>query len=528
MLCAALITGSGIMTISSAEGNELPIVEIPSKTDISGIRATIPYISYTYTGSEITPEPTLKVDGKKLVKGTDYDVSYSNNIEVGSLTATVTLTGKGNYKGTTSRQFTIKQNDISDNRATIPYLNYTYKGTEITPEPTLKINGRKLVKGTDYDVSYSNNIECGSLTATVTLTGKGNYKGTTSRQFNINPKDISSTRATIPYISYTYKGTEIKPTPTLKINGVKLVKGTDYTVSYSNNLNCGELTATVTLKGKGNYKGTTSRQFTIKQNDISDNRATIPSLNYYYKGSPVKPTPTLKINGIKLVAGTDYTVSYKNNSKIGTATVTLTGKGNFKGTTSREFNIKKLSQGWHEVSGKIYYFGADGMVVKTGSPDGYTITSTGAMTEKSAKLKAEVDKLIASWTSSSTTAEDNLHNCFIKCSTVSTYERTYDFEEVDGWQVDYAYYIITNRKGNCYKFAAEFCYLARALGFDAKCIVARCAKKGGGTTPHCWVEINQGGTTYVYDPDMYNATKNHSYYKFTYSTSPMAYYKDMK
>ena len=132
MLCAALITGSGIMTISSAEGNELPIVEIPSKTDISGIRATIPYISYTYTGSEITPEPTLKVDGKKLVKGTDYDVSYSNNIEVGSLTATVTLTGKGNYKGTTSRQFTIKQNDISDNRATIPYLNYTYKGTVVS------------------------------------------------------------------------------------------------------------------------------------------------------------------------------------------------------------------------------------------------------------------------------------------------------------------------------------------------------------------------------------------------------------
>ena len=417
---------------------------------------------------------------------------------------------------------------ISGLRATIPYLNYTYTGSEICPVPTLKVDGRKLVAGTDYDVSYSNNIKVGTLTATVTLTGKGNYTGTTERQFTIKQNDISDNRATIPYLSYTYKGTAIKPEPTLKISGRKLVKGTDYTVSYKNNINCGELTATVTLTGKGNYKGTTTRQFNIRQNDISDNRATIPSLNYDYKGSAVKPTPTLKINGIKLTAGTDYTVSYSGNKKPGTGTVTLTGKGNFKGQTSRTFNINKLSQGWHTVSGKIYYFGSDGLIVKTGSPDGYTITSTGAMTAESAALKAEVDSFIEQYTKPTLTAEENLRICFLKVATMNSYERREDFDESEGWQVKFAYYIMTKGKGNCYKFGAEFCYLARALGFDAKCIVARCAKMGGGTTPHCWVEIAMNGTTYVFDPDMYNATRNFGYYKFTYASAPMAYYKNLK
>ena len=540
---AAVLAAAATISITgwAVDDHELPIVPVgggsasenetdptPLPVDISELRATIPYINYTYTGSEICPVPTLKVDGVKLVAGTDYDVSYSNNVKVGELAATVTLTGKGSYTGKTERQFTIKQNDISDNRATIPYLNYTYKGTAIEPEPTLKISGKKLVKDTDYTVSYKNNIKCGQLTATVTLTGKGNYKGTTTRQFNINPKDISSLRATIPYLNYTYKGSAIKPTPALKYNGKKLVSGTDYTVSYKNNINCGQLTATVTLTGKGNFKGSTTRQFNIKQNDISDNRATIPSLNYNYTGSAVKPTPTLKINGKKLVAGTDYTVSYSNNSKPGTGTVTLTGKGNFKGKTSRTFNINKLSQGWHTVSGKIYYFGADGMVVKTGSPDGYTITSTGAMTAESAALKAEVDSFIAKNTKSTLSAEENLRLCFLKVATMNSYERLEDFDESEGWQVRFAYYIMTKGKGNCYKFGAEFCYLARALGYDAKCIVARCAKMGGGTTPHCWVEINMNGTTYVFDPDMYNATRNFGYYKFTYATAPMAYYKNLK
>ncbi|MBR1765241.1 MAG: transglutaminase domain-containing protein [Ruminococcus sp.] len=528
-------------TASAAESDALPLslpkesyayTDAESSTelpfDISDTRATIPYLNYTYTGKAIEPEPTLKINGVKLVKGVDYDVSYSDNVEVGSLTATVTLTGKGSFTGSTERQFNIKPNDISDNRATIPYLNYTYTGKAITPEPTLKINGVKLVKDRDYTVSYKNNVKCGQLTATVTLTGMGSYTGTTERQFNINPRDISSLRATIPYISYTYKGTAIKPTPTLKYNGEKLVSGTDYTVSYKNNVNCGELTATVTLTGKGSFKGSTTRQFTIKQNDISDNRATIPSLNYDYKGSAVKPTPTLKINGIKLVAGTDYTVSYSANNKPGVGTVKLTGKGNFKGTTSRTFNINKLSQGWHTISGNIYYFGADGLIVKTGSPDGYTVTSTGAMTAQSAALKAEVDSFIEKYTKPTASAEDNLRAVFLRVSTGSTYERLEDFDESAGWQVRFAYYIMTKHKGNCYKFGAEFCYLARALGFDAKCVVARCAKMGGGTTPHCWVEINMNGTTYVYDPDMYNATRNIGYYKFTYSTAPMAYYKNLK
>lgn len=134
----------------------------------------------TYTGSAITPNPTLTYNGNTLKKGTDYTITYSNNINAG--TATVTLTGRGNYKGSRSMTFKIGQINVSSTSVTYT-TSYRFTNSNITPEPTVKYNGKTLTKGTDYTVSYANNKAMG--TATMTFTGKGNYAGTRSLNFNI-------------------------------------------------------------------------------------------------------------------------------------------------------------------------------------------------------------------------------------------------------------------------------------------------------------------------------------------------------
>ena len=155
------------------------VVAVGAYKNIS--EATVSSIgNQTYTGSAITPSITVKDGTKTLVNGTDYSVSYSNNVNVG--TATVTITGKGKYSGTKNVTFTIISKSISG--ATVSSIgNQTYTGSAITPAITVKDGTKTLVNGTDYSVSYSNNVNAG--TATVTITGKGKYSGTKRVTFTI-------------------------------------------------------------------------------------------------------------------------------------------------------------------------------------------------------------------------------------------------------------------------------------------------------------------------------------------------------
>ena len=161
----------------------LETAEIPalSRISISKASVTLSTSTYAYDGKAKKPGVTVKLNGKTLKNGTDYTVSYSNNTKVG--TAKVTITGKGNYTGSVSKTYSIKNNF---KKATISGIsNKSYTGKNITQSITVKYNGKTLKKGTDYTVSYSNNKKVG--TATVKITGKGSYTGTITKTFKINP-----------------------------------------------------------------------------------------------------------------------------------------------------------------------------------------------------------------------------------------------------------------------------------------------------------------------------------------------------
>ena len=160
----------------------LETAEIPalSRISISKASVTLSTSTYAYDGKAKTPSVTVKVGGKTLKNDTDYTVSYSNNTKVG--TAKVTITGKGNYTGSVSKTYIIKNNF---KKATVSGISTkAFTGKNITQSITVKYNGKTLKNGTDYTVFYSNNKNIG--TATVKITGKGSFTGTITKTFKIN------------------------------------------------------------------------------------------------------------------------------------------------------------------------------------------------------------------------------------------------------------------------------------------------------------------------------------------------------
>ena len=198
-----------------------------------------------------------------------------------------------------------------------------------------------LVEDGADEIKYDYNTGKGKRTFTLKLTGVERKTDTSTTE----PGKLESVKLAKTKYAYTGKAMEPKVTVKGSRNGktVTLKKGADYTVMYENNVNAG--TATVMVKCKGNYTGTLTATFTIeplklKNATVKLNKTTVP-----YTGKALKPTVIAKItlNGktVTLKAGTDYTVKYSNNMKPGTATATITGKGNFTGTMTLTFRIKK-------------------------------------------------------------------------------------------------------------------------------------------------------------------------------------------
>lgn len=285
--------------------------------------------SQYYTGSQIKPVPNIKNGTTALKNGTDFTLTYQNNVNKG--TAKVYIKGKGNYTGSCSLKFSITARPVSTLKITVPSV--TYNGKAQKPAVTVKYNNYTFKNGTDYTLSYKNNTKIG--TATVTVKGKGKLSGTRSVTFKINAKPIKN--AVITYNnSLTYNGSALSPAVTVKYGNTTLKKNTDYTVAYSNNVNAG--TGTITITGKGIYGGSVKKTFTIKRLGISAT-AVSGTGNKVYTGSAIKPVPAVKVGGRTLKNGTDFTVSYKNNTEPGTATLSVTGKGNYSGSVSKTFRI---------------------------------------------------------------------------------------------------------------------------------------------------------------------------------------------
>lgn len=337
----AVVTGAG------RYGGSIEASFDIASADISKASILIP--SQSYTGSELKPDANVTVNGKILKAGKDYTASYSDNIKIG--TATVTIKGKGNYSGTATGKFEIRKEVVDISKATINKIDdVTFTGEPIKPALKVSYKDKTLKQGTDYEVSYSDNINAGK--AAYTLYGKGDYTGTLSGNFKIAPANISGATVELDSSSYTYDGTAHEPKATVTLNGKSLSSETEYELTYADNTNAGNATATIT--GKGNYSGTVTATYSVAPADISSAQVTIPE--QAYTGSPLTPVPSVKTGDKELNPNTDFTVSYANNINTGEGYATVEGCGNYTGTALGTFKIvKKEEPGINRVSGNTRY-----------------------------------------------------------------------------------------------------------------------------------------------------------------------------
>ena len=296
--------------------------------------------SQKYTGQAITPVPEVMFNGKPLVKDVDFTLAYVNNIDNGQ--AQVTVKGIGNFSGERTVTFNIGK---SVSNATISDVSSscTYTGSAVCPVPRVTHGDNELTKGKDFEVTYKNNINAGTNTATMIITGIGEYSGQVERKFSIAKKSLNSGGVVIKSIpAQTYSGSECTPDVVVTYGDQTLRKGTDYYLSYSYHTDAG--TANVTIVGKNaNYTGSLSTTFEIKPVSLAS--ATVSGItDKTYNGAAQTQNVTVKLGG-KTLSASDYAVTYKDNVKAGIATVVITGRKNYTGTKSATFKINAAPAG---------------------------------------------------------------------------------------------------------------------------------------------------------------------------------------
>ena len=330
------------LKFSSANYNEasgtLTIKIIDKNTDADTLKIDVP-ATVTY-GDTVTPsvgESKPAGAGDVTFKFFDKDGNQVSDqpFPVGKYKVTASCESESTIY-IAEATFTVEPREIEAKDVAFD-KELTYTGNELTQTVTVTVNGKTLTVGTDYTVSGLTGTEPGSYP--VTVAGTGNYTGTVTKSFEIAKADISSAEITYDAGPYGYTGKEWKPEVAVSFNDAALTADTDYTVSYENNINAG--TAKIIITGIGDhFTGSTEKTFTINSAEISGcTFAPIADVTYNTKAHT--PEVTVAISGRTLEADKDYTVSYASNVDAGTATVTVTGKGNFTGSANTTFTIAK-------------------------------------------------------------------------------------------------------------------------------------------------------------------------------------------
>ena len=334
------------VTITSGNYNDITATLIFHPTDKTTV--TIEGLTYTdkiYDGSVIQPTGTLLVTGgdvpanklEVLYEGTSANgTNYSSNSapkDAGIYKVTYKVADSNeNYTGEVTYTFTISPKNVTAGMiGTIAAQEYT--GSAITPEPVVKDGGVALSLGTDFDLKYDNNINAGENTATVTINGKGNYTGTASRTFTINPKDIKGAVITLQADSLGYTGLMQEVQITSVILGQVELTANDYTiVNNSNEQIDADDSITLTIAGKGNYTGTATTTWKItRATPALDNFDVTPDLSQKqtYDGKPKEVTAKTK-NGVIGMGAVTVCYEGSNGTTYARSETAPTNAGTYK------------------------------------------------------------------------------------------------------------------------------------------------------------------------------------------------------
>ncbi len=298
----------------------------------------------TYTGKAVKPDVAVYHGSTLLVYGRDYTVSYKNNTKTTN-NAQAVVKGKRNYSGSITKVFKIIPKDMNseDIRIADLYEKAPRAGKKVTPAPTVTRNGKKLSKK-EYTVgriidSSGTVVEQvtspGTYTVEVNGVAQKGYIGTRAIQMTVlNSSQVLMSAVKVTGIkNIPYTGGKIEPEFTVKYGKDTLTQDQDYVVVCD----CVEIgAATAVVKGTGTkYVGEKTVHFQITGTVLKAKDVTVDDTDTVYTGSAVEPG--VNVAGAEL--GRDYTVSYDNNIKAGTAAVIVKGIGKYTGTVRKNFKI---------------------------------------------------------------------------------------------------------------------------------------------------------------------------------------------
>ena len=279
-----LLTGKGSFT--GTVKRTFKILPFDARTNEGKLLTIEPVEPAAYAKGGAKPKPIVKFGDVVLTEGKDYTLSYQNNkavtTEETKKKPIVKVRFKKNFKNSLTAEFTITRQDIGLlSAAAVDKVYRTKKNAWKSTLTIVDLDGKKLQAGRDYDraITYYMDAACltkaeaenypAETTIWVKAEGKGNYAGSSIvTSYQIKKATIAKARVRIARQLYTaYPVTiDYKDITTMKVGRDSLVGGTDYEIvsgSYKNNIKRG--TATVQLKGKGNYGGTITVKFAIRQ-----------------------------------------------------------------------------------------------------------------------------------------------------------------------------------------------------------------------------------------------------------------------
>ena len=320
-------------------------------------------VSKGATSKEDVMFTEIKDGALDLVAGQDFEVE-----SIDTKNKKIVIIGKGNYTTALNEkkeQIGVKVDYVvatgilvnDEKRVSVAAIaDQKYTGKQVTPVVVVtdKTTGKTLEKGADkdYTVTYDTNINTGK--GKVTITGKNNYTGTKTVEFNIVGTDINDKYELAPISSVDYsKTTNTAPKAKLVYKSNKAsapvdvtfeakyfdAEGNDITDNYDAYIkeNVAKLPLTITVKatGIGAYSGEASTTYTVVGSDSSFTVTDIADQDY--TGKAIEPAVVVTPDTMK--KDVDYTVTYENNVKVGTAYAIVKGIGKYTGTKVVSFNI---------------------------------------------------------------------------------------------------------------------------------------------------------------------------------------------
>ena len=368
------ITGPAAGTLtakgSKYSGTRTADVAFVIKKSIAGANVIIPFVDpLTFNGAAQEPdEITVELGGVALTEDVDYVVSYSNSVtgnvnpttNAGTVTLTVTAKENSEFTGSASTTYVIQPLAVDAENIAVTFEDEgnvkVYTGEPIRPtNETVKIGNTELTVDVDYEITnLSTNRSTVEAPATATVNLKGNYSGSKTIEYTINPKAITTPlnilfeQESNTLNTYVYKKAPIQPGVTV-YNGLAALDASNYVLRFDNDDNeendadlesAGVKTVHITPSATSNYTfDENTKDYTVAQRPLT---ISVSNMNVGV-GSLINPQVT-----ISNLAGEPSEITLKNTDGLneelnGTITFTYNqGGGNLDPADAGEYNIVPL------------------------------------------------------------------------------------------------------------------------------------------------------------------------------------------